>query len=176
VIGQAVKFLGTNNNYINIPTSYNSLNIRTKTIAMWLKVDSTNVDGTQPVLSSQSSMYYFGLGNARKLFLSHNFNTTTPGQRTFSSATTYPIGKWFLATVVIEEVTLATTTITFYLNGVPGAVQTNTEGMITPTYQTWILGGFTPTSLLFNGWVDDVRVYNRVLSSAEVLQLYKLGK
>ena len=31
-------------------------------------------------------------------------------------------------------------------------------------------------SRFFNGKIDDVRVYNRVLSTTEVTQLYNLGK
>ena len=36
--------------------------------------------------------------------------------------------------------------------------------------------GETPTSHLFNGTIDEVRVYNRTLTADEVKQLYNLGK
>lgn len=176
VMGQGVRFPGTNNNYINIPTAYNNINVLTKTISAWFKVDSTNVDGTQPVLSSQAANYYFGLGTGRVLFLSLSINTTTPGQVTFPSTAKYPIGKWFLATAVINQVTANTTTVTWYLNGVFDSINTNAGGgLVTPTSQSWIIGGFGTASLMFNGWVDDMRVYNRALSNAEVMELYKLG-
>lgn len=176
VIGQAVRFVGVSNNYINLSGAGNNLLLRKKTISFWVKVDSTNVDGIQPILSNQTANYYFGLGSGRKLLLSQTFNTSSPGQVAYSSAGTYPIGRYFLASVTVDDATALTTTIRFYIDGVLDSTQTNTQGLVSPTGVNFIFGAFVPGSFNFNGWVDDLRVYNRALSTQEIYSLYKLGR
>jgi Concanavalin A-like lectin/glucanases superfamily len=36
-------------------------------------------------------------------------------------------------------------------------------------------GAVGPAALLFNGKIDDVRIYNRALTAAEIKTLYQLG-
>jgi hypothetical protein len=65
------------------------------------------------------------------------------------------------------------TTMKMYCNGVEQATTANLSGPIV----YFGSGGFviSQASLPFNGSIDDVRIYNRALSPAEVTQLYDLG-
>ena len=70
--------------------------------------------------------------------------------------------------------------ITIYINGIFYATTVIAHpGAITPNVTTLIGCRPTPTCILINqdfvGQIDDVRVYNRVLSAAEVSELYTAG-
>lgn len=174
-LGQGLRFPGTTSNYINMPSAGTQVGTTTKTVSFWARVDSSNVDGTQPILSSGSANYYFGLGSGRTIFGSVNLNTTTPAQQTFSGGS-YPIGKWFMGTMSEEITTPNTTTIRLYLNGALVSTGVFGKSAVPPIQTAYILGGFAFNTLLFNGWMDDVRVYSRVLSDSEVKALYQLGQ
>ena len=67
-------------------------------------------------------------------------------------------------------------TVRAYING----KQTNSmslSGSITNNTTAIVVGALPPNGgENWNGSLDDVRVYNRALSAAEVLQLYNLGR
>jgi hypothetical protein len=65
-------------------------------------------------------------------------------------------------------------TTKFYVNG------QQTPNTFTQTYNTptsrFTMGSFQPWNLVFfNGWIDDVRVYSRAQTEAEVIAQYKAG-
>jgi len=63
-------------------------------------------------------------------------------------------------------------TVTFYLNGQQGETHSGVESFGT----NWFIGGkgINTTQTPFSGFLDDVRIYNRALSSNEVAQLYAI--
>lgn len=65
--------------------------------------------------------------------------------------------------------------MTFYVNGV--SVATATAALITTISAHALTIGMSNsgTAIPFNGSIDDVRIYNRVLSASEVSQLYNAG-
>jgi hypothetical protein len=71
-------------------------------------------------------------------------------------------------------VTLDGTTGRIYFDGVENY---NTAYSSTPdsTNDPYNIGGLL-NSQFYNGLEDDVRIYKRALSAAEVLQLYRLGQ
>ncbi len=63
-----------------------------------------------------------------------------------------------------------------YLDGVKQSMVAGASGdasLIPAT--TLTVGGSVALSSFFRGLIDDVRVYNRVLTSAEIKQLYLMG-
>lgn len=81
-----------------------------------------------------------------------------------------PQQAWHLFTLVFN----GDNTLTFYIDGVGGSP-------VTPpcTINTAVGGGFSMGTGMwgyFNGSLDDVRVYDRALSAAEITQLYNLGQ
>ena len=79
-------------------------------------------------------------------------------------------GQWYHVVLVYQSSTNACA----YLNGVMTCTATGTLG----TASTTLYLGKDPGDWWgnFNGYLDDVRVYNRVVSSAEVQCLYSLGE
>ena len=63
-------------------------------------------------------------------------------------------------------------TVTFYINGQQGGTYSGVESGGT----NWFIGGkgINTTQFRFSGFLDDVRIYNRALSSNEVQQLYAI--
>jgi hypothetical protein len=61
-----------------------------------------------------------------------------------------------------------------YANGVLAASTNAPSGSVSGTNTTYI--GRSALSVLAHlGWLDEVRVYNRALTAAEVKQLYRMG-
>ena len=62
-----------------------------------------------------------------------------------------------------------------YINGQATAVSPNTGAIANALYPIYI-GSWLGTTDWFNGLIDDVRVYNRALSAAEIQALYNAEK
>lgn len=81
-------------------------------------------------------------------------------------------GKWYMATMTWDG-----STVRSYLNGqVLGTKAFTSTGLVNYTSKPTIIGadfGASPTTSNFNGQLDDIRMWNRTLSAAEILQLYR---
>jgi len=90
-----------------------------------------------------------------------------------SSATMSVIsGSWYHLAVVWDDTTNVTMV---YLNGVSKGQNTSlvTNSIIQPLR----IGSYDATTDgFFNGLIDDVRIYNRVLSADEIKRLYNMGR
>ena len=137
------------------------------TLSAWINPASTNQAAMAVVLGYDDP----GLGNGFALGIAggglsagNKVSGFLGGVTWVNSGAVYPATNVWYHVVMVQQsgVTL------FYVNGVPTAI-TTTNNAITPT-------GFRIGSLdgiwFFNGKIDDVRVYNRALSSFEVSELY----
>jgi peptidoglycan/xylan/chitin deacetylase (PgdA/CDA1 family) len=88
---------------------------------------------------------------------------------TFTGVVPAP-GTWF-QWVLVDNPSAQTTTL--YINGV--SVGTNANATTDSTAGTLEVGGYAGTSSLFKGLIDEVGVWNRALSAAEVNTLYNGG-
>lgn len=59
-----------------------------------------------------------------------------------------------------------------YLDGAEWATQASGDSAGYTGSSTFSIGSFLPSSLYFNGRIDNVRIYNRALSESDVKQLY----
>ena len=81
------------------------------------------------------------------------------------------------AVVVSPGTNLNTVKVQFYTNGVPGVPVDNLSPVPTNSDATGLyLGRNGGTGALFNGAIDDLRIYNRSLSGSEVKNLYEAFK
>ena len=183
-VGQAFSFDGGATEHIPIPYSA-SLNLTQLTISAWIQADSDVSTGRtisakdandgQPVLVRN---WWFGLCTPSGLAcdpgqLLFSGTTTESGSRVFWSFTGgVPLNDGVLhhvavtydgvgsAQIFIDGSPVSTTSI----QGAPGAPDFTNE----PAY----IGNLTPAAnnSSFLGLIDEVRIYNRALSSDEVLQ------
>jgi hypothetical protein len=68
------------------------------------------------------------------------------------------------------------TTQKLYVNGVSQSLLTDNPQTLSNTTNVRLIGAFPTASQYFSGVIDEVRVYNRALSAAEVLEHYLSSK
>ncbi len=166
--GQALNLSGTSQ-YVIVPDS-NSLDATNAiTLAAWVKPTKTAF-ATQNIIkkvigTTTPNGYEISLSSAGKVFTRFNGGTVTNGLRV-DSTTSYPLNgtAWMHIAATYDG-----TTIKLYINGV---LETSSSVAFTIGTNTTNLGiGAEPASTvinLFQGTIDDARVYNRALSFEEV--------
>jgi prepilin-type N-terminal cleavage/methylation domain-containing protein len=164
---RSLSFTGTDG-YVNVGTNA-SLNLTSDlTVAAW--VNNTNADTVFRNIITK----FGGCSNASATYL---LAKTTAGKLQFvvggviTTATSTPAlndGAWHHVAARISG-----TTITLYVDGVADSTTGTTSARPSnPSTQTWI-GDIQPCpgTTSWKGLLDDVRIYNRALSTSEVSQL-----
>jgi hypothetical protein len=179
-LGQGALFSFANGAYANMGGASSVLNFeRTDpfSISAWVKLGV--VDDEYPIIGKWEDFgpnyagWMFGTEDATHwlLFLRNGgtniMHVSFP--RTDSTAWTH--------VVVTYDGSSAGAGVKGYVNGAPETTTIESDGLTqtTKTAQPITIGGGTQGSII-DGKIDEVRVYNRVLSAAEVRQLYLLGK
>ncbi|MGH7134691.1 MAG: LamG domain-containing protein, partial [Pirellulales bacterium] len=169
VIGQALSFNGTSQ-YVAIPAINRTFS--SMTITGWIYSNANQNSRTGLVYSHASSGGPgFGISYNSTNELGYEWNNA---ENTWPSGLFVPNDKW---TFVALTVTPSGATI--YM-GASGSLRSATDAVSLST-EDWngpidIGLDTAQASRIFNGSIDDVRVYNRALSASEVKQLYNLGR
>jgi hypothetical protein len=100
-----------------------------------------------------------------------SWQTLGAGNGEITIAGPYNDGKWHLATCVRSGPTLK-----IYVDAVLKGSSTPGSSTFTSNTSFQMGGQAASVNRRFRGLLDDVRIYNRALSAAEVKQLYNLGK
>lgn len=164
--GAAVTFGQGPVGYINCGAA-SGLNLSDNiTICAW--INSSSVTNTYEICGKYSytnNGYQFNLTSSRVLnFGIYKIDTSA----SFSSTGTVPTGWNHVA------VTLKSRVVSFYINGVLSGTSTFAWDMIPPTSASFIIShSYAPGC--FIGAIDNLRVYNTVLDSANIASLYTLG-
>jgi hypothetical protein len=176
--GGGLAFDG-NNDYVTMsPKALAALKGGEYTISFWAKhnwqngefiMDTTNTGETQRFFMSLNGGNW--AGNQKAISIGENGNTSGLGP-----VNSIPATGWSFITVTLSVTGNAAIG---YVNG----VQTGTSGngYVADTFggtgRTFIIGARYDTGTsLYNGKMDDLRIYNRVLSPAEIGNLYKSGQ
>ena len=80
-------------------------------------------------------------------------------------------GQWHLVALVLPYSGNTTADIEFYIDGLPEAHSSQVYAVNTGCDMDVKIGKALNTGA-WRGWMDDVRIYDRALSAAEVQQLY----
>ncbi len=157
-----------NNDYISIQDSP-SLNVDTITLSAWIYVDAYKKD--QRIISkeigkfapySSYTMLLSGAGR-RKL----EFRAGIDGRRTrVASNADIPLRQWTHVAATYDG-----TKVTLYINGKIDKTYTNISGPIQDIDNPVLIGASQFYTRFFDGKIDDVKIYNRALSSSEILTL-----
>ncbi|HYR91037.1 MAG TPA: fibronectin type III domain-containing protein [Terriglobia bacterium] len=158
--GAALSFNGTNN--LVLLNNSASLNLSTAmTLEAWV-FPAASQSGWRTIIQRQTDTYFLHAG-------SDSGPLRPAGGGTINSAVNYVVGP--VGNPVNSWTHLALTyngsTIALYVNGnvaasqaAAGPIQTNTNPVR--------IGGNVPYGEYFNGRIDEVRIYNRALSQAEI--------
>ncbi len=147
------------------------------TICAWFKTTSRGIytnhwqsmaiyDSEQPGLAQDFSL---GLdSNGRLMF---GDGSVSQGDFSFSGQSTVNTGLWVLGCATRQKSTGA---ITLYVNGAPDGSGTGAIGTSLTSNASARIGGGFDGAANFTGTIDDVRVYNRVLSPRDIQTLYSV--
>jgi hypothetical protein len=163
-LGQAMNFFGGSNS-IKITQSA-SINIsNTVSVSAW--VYPTSNSSWQWIVSKRGSCstvnYQFYTESGVLKFIS----TST----VYSSGKTLTLNKWQYVAATYDD---SANTLKFYIDGV--LVNTNTsatDALTGNTNDLWI--GDNGCTSAFNGTIDDVRIYSRILPAEEIADLYRMS-
>lgn len=167
--GGCLSFDGVND-YVDAGSGA-SLSPNVFSITMWVNV---NTISTQNFMARKAESpykgwaFYFDPGGRPGFDYFYGDGTSALSQ-SFISTPVISSGTWYSISVVVNN----GSSVQFYLNGYPSGQGVPTQSFIYPpnalrlgSSQSGYYGGYA------NGKLDDVRIYNRALSAAEVLAIY----
>lgn len=164
--GTGLSFDGTND-YVSVPNS-TSLNISGTALTLSTWVKPAGGAGDQVLLgkfwnTGMTSPYYqYGvelqLGATTPVF----FIGTTGGAREVSMGSALPTTQWSHLAIVFNG-----TAVQFYVNGALVSTQ-NLSAAITARTNPLRMGADANTNQFYRGLLDDVRIYNRTQTAAEI--------
>jgi len=169
-ISGALEFNGSND-YIQIPHD-SSLNGTTQlTYAAWVYPHSWS--GVRQIMSK--SVHGGGSGRAQMgVFSEGNIlygrAETNSGRKNIGTTLT-TLNEWAHIAVVFDSVSMS-----IYIDGsLANSMTFSNTSLIQTTDDICISKRVGTNQYYFNGLIDDVRVYNRAISSSEILTIYNLG-
>jgi hypothetical protein len=157
----AVKFNGTDGDVWK--AGWSTLNNLTNnfTVAAWINPDVTN--GTQNIFASDTA----GKGWSFKLYNNNDLRLTTYWVKDYDQPASIATGVWTHVAVTINSSNDAE----FFINGVSvGTVSHNSAGNPADGTVTWHIGN-DGWGGYFDGGIDEVRIYDGVLSTDEISAL-----
>jgi hypothetical protein len=175
-MGQGAQFDGVDDN-ITLPLAA-SLAPSSITVSTWIK---TNSSATQDIIAKANvnnshHSWELSLNSSGKAILGINTSSGSNPDYTITSNASISLNAWTLITATYSS----SGPMAVYINGVLDNSATVAGGTIRatasiPTYIGTKLG--SPSFVnYFSGNIDDVRIYDRVLTASEILQLYNAGR
>ena len=161
--------------YVNVPDIDGSLDIDSNlTIAAWVRLNSVGAHAT--IVNKQPSgtagdnypgnYTFFVRSSTGMLRLAHQTTTGTTSQY-YESTTAVSVGDWDHVAVTLVE----GDSVKFYIDGSPAGTspQSATWGILND--EPLRIGVRKDMANGFNGRMDDVRIYNRALSEANIADI-----
>lgn len=158
--GKAIFFDGVDD-YVDIGNTSAVAPPNAITITAWVKATTTTV--TQDIIDDDNNGtigYFLRITSSGKLFGRINSVTVTGN-------TTIQANVWNHVALVYDGAN-----VYVYLNGISDATPAARTGTITYSGSSKNIGKRPAGGALFNGTIDEVRMYDRGLSSSEIYNLY----
>ena len=141
------------------------------TIEAYIKPQSYPTAGGGGMILTKVASYYLEFGSNGKIRV-YFFGVNSPGYH--ESVNTVPLNKW-THTVVTRDI--SNNNINIYINGILDRTVSSITGNITvQQIQSLTMGGHNGGGYLFVGLITCGKIYNRALSSTEILQNYNATK
>ena len=167
--------------YVRVPSTSSLENVTDSvTVSAWVRIDGvTTVDPMQSIVRKVVSETLNDPPYASYDLVVQDFGgtfkprigvTRTDSTRTSVWGNSHNYGSWCLLTGVYDGANLR-----IYFNGVQEA-STAFTGTLLQTGQPLCIGRYGSVTEPVQGMIDDLRIYNRALTAAEVLSLYNSTK
>jgi glucose/arabinose dehydrogenase/fibronectin type 3 domain-containing protein len=158
--GSALSFNGTNGQ-VRVADSA-SLDLTTAmTLSAWIRPTASQ-NGWRTILQRQADAYFLNASNSDGPLRPSGGGTFGGNTQYLSGATASPVNAWTFVAFTYDG-----TSQRLYINGSQVASRATTGVIETTDNPLWI-GGNSPYGEYFNGLIDEVRVYNRALSQADI--------
>jgi hypothetical protein len=158
--GSALSFNGVDN-LVAISGSA-SLNVTTgMTLEGWINPTATQ-SGWRTMMQRQPDSYFLNASTSAGPLRPGGGGTINGDVSMVTGPTASPVNSWTHLALTFEG-----TTLTLYVNGTAVATQP-AIGTLQTNSNPLRIGGNVPYGEFFQGLIDEVRVYNRALSAAEI--------
>jgi hypothetical protein len=158
--GSALSFNGINS-VVRIASAA-SLNLASAmTLEAWVKPTAPQ-SGWRTIMQHEVDAYFLNASNDNGPLLPSGGGTFNGTVAYVSGSTANPVNAWTHVALTYDGATLR-----LYVNDNLAASQPRTGSIQTNSNPLWI-GGNSPYGEYFQGMIDEVRVYNRALSQAEI--------
>ncbi len=160
------------NRHVNAGSPNSLDDINRITITAWIMPGTSNGDGL--LVSKHTSKMWLKLASDSTLQWYQLFSSV-PGF--WSSPTPLRMDEWQFISITYDSSSTSNEPL-MYLNGESLLVTEtiNPSGTRTSEASDNLTIGGSSAGAIFDGTLDDVRIYNRVLSQKEITRLYKLGE
>lgn len=135
----------------------------TLTISAWVNGTYASGDG-RVVFSKDTTGFYFGTFDKKVYFRSSDLTSDST-----SGSTNLTDGVWTHIAAIYDG-----SNVRLYVNGRLEATESGT-GTISENTLTGYIGGFNSSTYLFNGRIDDLRIYNYPLTSTQLVTVMNEG-
>ena len=176
-IGGALNFDGVSN-YVSAGAPAALNNLTRYTIAAWIKPDTYGQGSLGRIMDKRATgggwtVFVCGSGTGLctgNIFLRQSFSVAEGGWGAPVNSIT--LGTWQHVAVTYDNTSAANRPV-FYVNGAVVAtnVDTTPSGSASPDAASILAIGHAGQTRNFDGAIDDVRLYNRILSAAEIQAL-----
>lgn len=173
-LGQAMKFPGTGFQNLVINDSSSLTLTASSTFSAW--VNTKSLSARQVIMAKTANGINTWLIDIDPADCLTNgkievfMDTAATGQSITCTSTALQTDQWYLITVVYDQ-----KDVRIYINGILDKVSGTIGGALATNGQPVTIGDWNSNNRPFIGSIDDVRIYNRALSAAEVSQLFKQG-
>jgi len=158
-IGPALDFAGSTN---GIATKINAgadfFGETTLTVSAWVYPRTVGQNGAGKIIDNTKTM--FQLDSSRRLRFSNNGST-------LAASSGISLNTWTFVTVTRGPTGL----VNYYVNGAATSTANQNAGATT-TASTVYIGNRANGTTAWDGYIDELRIYNRVLDSSEITDLY----
>ena len=164
--GKAIDFDGVDDR-VSFATQSSINGLTSMTIAGWVRQDVAGVQYIYNTRNTGSNGFFVGTGAAGQL----NFNAGSGGVWAVNAA--IPLSTWTHFAVTYDASAFATAPV-FYINGatVTATSSVAASAYTAPTGGSWVASTAAGGNY-FNGSLDDIRVFDKILNPAQIELLYQ---
>ena len=165
-VGQAMNFDGVDD---TVSTTSDFIGTSAGTYSAWVYARSEGDDTGYGFIVTNGGAVQFGLGLCAVKTIGFTSNNASNVACGATASIAYKT--WYFVTATRDS----SGTANLYVNGVLSGTANQNSGTPQAGTTNVQVGNSAFTSRTWDGYLDDVRIYNRVLSPAEIQRLYRIG-
>ena len=160
-VGQGLRFDGVDD---KITTASEFLSTNPLTVTAWIKV--SGLGGLSAGRIVDNGTFTVRLDSSNRIAVTNDSSLVA-----YSANNAFTFGTWVFVTAIRNS----SNQCTIYINGQISSTADQNCGTVTAGSTNVIIGNRNSGGRTFNGVIDDIRIYNKVLTSSDILKIYNSG-